>query len=112
MKYQTINGWTKESMINHIKTEFKGKSIDKDAFGTCLYRGPNGTKCAVGIFIKDDNEAEKLEGFPVSQLFFNHLQNDFPLNLAAMNDIQMIHDGSHPDTTLQDMLTWVENNVE
>lgn len=32
--------------------------------GRCLYRGPNGLKCAAGIFIKDEDYKREFEGKP------------------------------------------------
>ncbi len=33
-----------------------------DAEGTCLYRGPNGKKCAIGVLIPDEKYTPHLEG--------------------------------------------------
>ena len=36
----------------HLLTQNE-KSQESDFYRSCLYRGPNGTKCAVGCLIKD-----------------------------------------------------------
>lgn len=114
MKYQTKNGWTKESMIAHIKAEFKGKSVSDTNTEECLYRGPNGVKCAVGMFIPDDRYSPDMENKSAEGLLERHdyVTQFLPLNLRRMDDLQCVHDRSHPDNTLKDMLQWIEDNVE
>lgn len=36
---------------------------------SCLYRGPDGTKCAVGVLIPDATYDEDMEGWPIAGLF-------------------------------------------
>ncbi len=59
MPYTPINRWTRQKMIDHVKSNFKGKSIGMD--GVCLYRGPDGKKCAVGLFIPDSEYDPEME---------------------------------------------------
>lgn len=75
--------------------------------GSCLYRGPNGTKCAVGCLIPDDLYEPSMEGksVPGSGDFDMYLstvgkvltqiveKDTFPL-LAAL---QLLHDTIKPD---------------
>lgn len=44
----------------------------------CLYRGPNGTKCPVGLFIPDSKYNPSLEMQPL-QVVFQHRLLDFDL---------------------------------
>lgn len=37
----------------HLLTQNE-KSQESSFYSSCLYRGPNGTKCAVGCLIKDE----------------------------------------------------------
>lgn len=39
-----------------------GPSVENDPGATCMYRGPNGCKCAAGQLIKDEFYAFSLEG--------------------------------------------------
>lgn len=107
-----VNNWTKQTMIDHIKTNFKGKSIDKS--GECLYRGPNGKKCAVGMFMKDEDYKPKFEKVGVSGIgdFNNPPDFKFPLNIMGMRSLQQIHDNSRTHETLENILNWIERNVE
>lgn len=112
MKYQCINGWTKEKMIEHVKKEFKGKSINSN--GNCVYRGPNGTKCAVGMFIPDNKYDEHMDdsgsngSFSVIKRY--NLKDFMPLKL--MGNFQACHDESEPKDTLNDLINFIETNVE
>lgn len=112
--YKPINGWTKQDIIDNIKKEFKGKgysSIERK----CQYRGDNGTKCAVGMFIPDELYNPQMDdGLNVSTLMLNFpgIESIMPLNLRGLIDIQNIHDKSNRDNCLNTMLSWVEDNVE
>jgi hypothetical protein len=44
----------------------------------CLYRGPNGTKCPVGLFIPDSKYSQALENQPL-QIIFQQRLLDFDL---------------------------------
>lgn len=111
--YKCINGWTKESMIEHVKKEFKGKS--ERAYRGCLYRNGAGFKCAVGMFIPDSEYHENMEvSGPVVRLLhdFPRLNINMPLDVAGCAKLQSIHDISGSENTLSDILNWIENNVE
>lgn len=122
MKYPTINGWTKQRIIDHIKTNFKGKSVSKKANGEqCMYRGPNGKKCGVGLFIPDDkyhpdlDNAQASGGTSAYHVLTRHveIQQHMPLNIDEMGKFQRIHDGSVSDEgCLSNMLNWIERNVQ
>lgn len=112
---KTINGWTKETMIAHIRDNFKGKSVDTLS-RRCLYRGPNETKCAVGIFIPDSLYNIKMEtqdNTSAGTVIYDYdLGGVMPLEVSGMTDLQRAHDRSCPDQTLDAMINWVETNVE
>jgi hypothetical protein len=112
-----INGWTKEGMIAHINKEFKGKSVGvirrhEYMNDSCMYRGPNGTKCAVGMFIPDDKYSHDMETFSPEAEPVKAISNLFPLTLEEMRQMQYIHDVSEPENTLSDIIGWIESNVE
>jgi hypothetical protein len=52
-----------DKVAQHLAAQ-KEQSMDR----FCLYRGPNCTKCAFGIFIPDDLYSEGLEGHSVFKL--------------------------------------------
>lgn len=109
-----INGWTKEKMINHIKKEFKGKSSDGR---NCFYRGLNGTKCAVGMFIPDYLYRIKMDkdvvgGMSSSALLMNYPELKTKMPLEKMYELQSVHDDSEQSETLTNILNYIENNVK
>jgi len=114
--HKTINGWTKEKMIAHIKAEFKGKSENG---AICLYRGPEGKKCAVGMFIPEDLYRKNMDtengngGIGAKWIIEKFkLQDIMPLDNLGMGCLQFCHDQSIPSETLSDIIRWIDTNVE
>lgn len=56
-------------MVNHLITQGRAAADDN---GECLYRGPEGTKCAVGILIPDDKYTPAMENLNPYQLVEHH----------------------------------------
>jgi hypothetical protein len=52
--------------------------LKKDNNYRCLYRGPNGTRCPVGLFIPDNKYSQALEMQPL-QAVFQQRMLDFDL---------------------------------
>lgn len=113
MNYQPINNWTKETILNHIETNFKGKSLLEHGLG-CAYRGENETKCAVGLFIPDEKYKKNFEGYGVVGILKDDpsLRDCLPLNEFEMDSLQRIHDQSNPESTKEQLLQWVKDNVK
>jgi hypothetical protein len=118
---QTINGWTKAKMIKHIKANFRGKSHvgeGNDDSGRCLYRGPNGAKCAIGLFIPDDRYNPQMDDIDNASVRASvviatyDLEEFMPLDRMEMQRLQGVHDCSDEANTLRDMIKWVKENVE
>lgn len=57
---------TFDTIYKHLLDQ-GGKSVDRDT-GICMYRGPNGTKCAIGCLIPDDKYDPKWERLPIGDL--------------------------------------------
>lgn len=113
--YNTINGWTKAKMLEHISQNFKGKSVNDD--GLCVYRGNNGTKCAVGLFIPDEIYTKRMDsdkGMSAIQLsrFYPDVANHMPLGLQEMHYLQLVHDNSNPANTKESLINWVNTYVK
>lgn len=116
-KYKTINGWTKASMRQHVVDNFKGQSINNH--GICLYRGPEGTKCALGLFIPDELYQKDMELkigaallYPDSIYFVPELTVVVPLEPEGLYVFQRTHDLSAPSETLEVLLRFIDNQVE
>lgn len=68
---------TDQEMFNKIVTHLltqkvRSEGCDADGTTTCLYRGPDGAKCAVGVLIADEHYTPSLENkvvtsWPVSK---------------------------------------------
>jgi hypothetical protein len=69
------------------------KSVGDD--GNCLYRGPEGLKCAVGCLIPDEVYRPEMESRSVISLFKNFSELKFlqPFE-ALLRNIQNAHDES------------------
>jgi hypothetical protein len=71
-----------DKMATHLLTQGE-KSVDESR-NKCLYRGPNGLKCAAGVLISDEAYSESLEGEIVSD---PNVQ--FALKTSGVEDCQM-----------------------
>ena len=78
------------------------RSMDNDT-KKCMYRGANGTSCAVGCLIKDEHYHPSIEGRPV-----DYYAVAYALKLSEIDtsqevidlllDMQALHDSGSPDT--------------
>ena len=82
---------------NHLLTQMT-KSMEENELGDtqCLYRGPNGTKCAIGALITDE-EYKRIEDkghqhYGVYVLFSLQLESLKELNSDFLRELQTIHD--------------------
>lgn len=72
---------------NHLLTQ---NASSLNAEGECVYRGPNGLKCAAGIFLTEEGAAE-CEG---SNWFALAMEGRVPhTNRQLIQDLQHVHDG-------------------
>lgn len=113
MSYNLINGWTKQELMSKIKLEFKGKSLAHETPRTCLYRGPEGKKCAVGLFIPDELYSQAFENRSYFSLTNKNpeLRKFMPMDEESMNALQFVHDTSKIETTKEKILKWIDTNV-
>lgn len=87
---------------NHLLTQNK---ISAYSMGSCLYRGPYGSACAVGCLIPDNKYTPTLEGHNLTSLLglkgkcfsdlFDFTVMDYQKDLKSMLDkLQGIHDNA------------------
>ena len=85
---------------NHLLTQMT-KSMEENEFGDtqCLYRGPNGTKCAIGALITDEEYKEIAEHshefwaiYDLMVFQTENLQSVQGLDLTFWEDLQISHD--------------------
>ena len=93
------------TVAKHLLTQGVASRIERGpgTIPACMYRGPNGTKCAVGCLISDDEYKPELEyhtlemlwrDFPQLSAFQNVDEND----ITFLANLQTIHDVYTPDT--------------
>ena len=90
-----LNGWTQETVTEHLKKHFKGKSeniTDDDYKNECKYRF-DGKKCVAGCFIPDDKYHSNFEGLAIDDVIEdNDLHGIMPLHVDTMEKWQRVHD--------------------
>ena len=87
-----------DKVATHLFTQgCRSAPNHKDTAGVCLYRGPNGTSCAVGVLIPDEIYAQEMEGVTITNLL-DEEDNDWKLpswmheNEALLTSLQGVHD--------------------
>ena len=93
-----------DKVYTHFVTEGNPPSMDGQE---CLYRGPNGLKCAAGLFIPDELYLESMEERLPSELFHGYYEEGDNLNEVApmathwkkmdlrfLRDLQIAHDSA------------------
>jgi hypothetical protein len=78
-----------DKVWDHFITKKNPPSIRDD--GRCVYRGPDGSKCAIGIFIPDEKY------FPEMDVNSGHiplLLDDIILNVSILYEFRRAHDSS------------------
>ena len=81
--------------------------------GKCLYRGPNGLKCAAGIMIPDDFYKPEMDrGWPIKTVIlrFDPLQENIQGDLQTMRGLQAIHDNVPPSLWPDDLKTYAQEH--
>jgi hypothetical protein len=113
--YKTINGWTKEKMIETIMLKNNGtRSIDLNG-RTCKYRGKNDNACAVGCFIPDQEYTPKMEeGVEILLEIYPKLLGFMPLSPNGLSDMQYVHDidAKELNNPRELLIDWINKNVE
>lgn len=103
---------TFNTIVDHLYKQ--GCASVNDA-GQCLYRGPNGTKCAIGCLIPDDIYTKSMEGI---SLVFIGLKFDCLTTKYVCMEMRRVHDdsknASHYDDYLNERIMKVarEYNLE
>jgi hypothetical protein len=75
---------TFDTVVRHLLTQAK-QSRDEDA---CLYRGPDGTKCAAGCLISDADYSPSMEWLYATSIRYALVGHD----MEIVMDLQLVHD--------------------
>jgi hypothetical protein len=82
----------------------QGKQSIDAAKGMCLYRGPNGLKCAVGCLIPDEVYDPSMEDECIKALINRYDALDFlEFNTLLLLELQIAHDKEPPEDQ-----TWMD----
>jgi len=86
----------------HLLTQNK-RSINLKAntydSNVCLYRSPDGSKCAIGALISDKEYRASMEGTCASELVRHALPHKFRnVSTDMLQDLQEMHDENKPST--------------
>lgn len=87
-----------DQIVNHLRKQGK-PSMDKRG-NECLYRGPNGLKCAAGCLIADDEYIPEMDNNPASDTTWQYLVDTgvVPPHFSELIiHMQHLHDGEHPE---------------
>lgn len=79
-----------DTVVTHLRNQgCKAKDMYS---GQCMYRAPNGLKCAAGCLISDDEYIHAMEGRGFEWIVPTRLIE----HTTLIADLQEIHDGSDP----------------
>ena len=89
---------TSQEVFNKVWDWFivKKNPPSLDSNKTCQYRGPNGARCAIGIFIDDNDYDEAFEGMSVGDILGNRSNSKLTTfiseHLSLLEELQSEHD--------------------
>ena len=83
---------TKQQIFDRVVAHARKQKQKSESRGSCLYRGPNGTKCFAGIFIPDSQYAEQIEGTTFVCLLYGTVPEIDPSDFRFVEKLQEIHD--------------------
>lgn len=108
-----------KKIVERVRKHLLRQKARASSGGTCVYRAPDGKRCAVGALIKDEVYCKEMEGAGVSSLMHaifdgKGLHGDFVLAqvlvetlgvqavaneevLELLDNLQSIHDNKGPD---------------
>lgn len=89
---KTLSTATEQEIFNQVATHLLTQmevSQDKNSM-SCLYRGPNGLKCAAGCLIADDEYLPEMEGEAWASMSYDGIVPEEHKSL--IDNLQIIHD--------------------
>lgn len=97
---------TKQEIFNKVYTHLMAqgrRAMQVSPYGVeyCMYRAPDGGKCAIGCLIPDEMYSERMENRPVSGMLTDFKDVgallDRENNRAFLSRLQRVHDEHQPD---------------
>lgn len=65
----------------------------------CAYRGADGRKCAVGLWIKDKDYTPKMEGMRPGRPLIADAVSYLGVSTTLLHELQLAHDGAYIDVS-------------
>lgn len=116
-----MNQISKQDTFNQVYLGLAAQGFKQSANrrGDCLYRGPNGLKCAAGQVIPDDKFEPRFEGHGIVSVLperwfdgestskdLNLMISGLGHNLGTLSELQSIHDASKDPHTMKNQLDY------
>jgi hypothetical protein len=88
---------TRQEIFDKVVAHFAVQRVAAAEYGMCMYRTPDGRKCAIGALIPDEAYNPNCEAAPVSDLFIHHPKMMQASGLRSedqdlLSDLQVAHD--------------------
>ena len=99
MELSELDYTNDQQVFDYVLEKLREQGCQSKYMGKCLYRGPDGLKCAAGHLIPDDEYDEKMEGGLLKgtyNIIYNSLVNSYFLqkgaNIDLLAGLQLVHD--------------------
>lgn len=90
----TSNQQVFDLVVTHLLTQ--GRRAE-DVAGGCMYRAPEGMKCAVGFLLPDSEYRPEMEGEAAgSGSYITPVLQRIGVDLDLATSLQIVHDKQHP----------------
>jgi hypothetical protein len=83
---------TEQEMFDKVANHLFNQGCKSADACRCLYRGPNGTKCAIGCLIPDELYKLAFESETLSYILVDYLINFDSVGYRFLADLQLLHD--------------------
>lgn len=89
----TINDFSQQQIIEFIADKLIRQNERSVSYmrGGCRYRGDNGTKCAIGHLLTDEEYRRDMEGTTIKSSHFRQYEINYR-TLAMLAELQDMHD--------------------
>ena len=101
-----MDGLTAQEVFDTVVNHFKTQKVPAVTGRRCLYRTPDGLKCAAGILIKDEDYSPDMEGTD-----FSGIASDLPYLYDHVDLIQRLQD-VHDSVGVELLTTFTRNKLK
>ena len=102
---------TAQEVFDKIVAHLRAQAAKSVQGFSCKYRGPNGTKCAVGCLIPDEQYRPEMEGIMVDDLISRGWLPEYLIpHQKLLCDMQRVHDQTRIENWEADFLMVAQAN--